>query len=141
MQKTASVNVKIPAGIDNGQSIRLTGYGEAAPHGGKSGDLYVQAHIRPSKVFKRDGFDVYVDEEISYSKAVLGGTVMTETIDGKVEIRIPAGTESGQLIRLREKGIPVVNGRGRGDHYVRIKIMVPKKVSKQTRKLLEELDV
>lgn len=137
--KTVSIKVKVPAGIDSGQSIRHSGYGEAAPHGGASGDLYVRAHVRPSKIFKRDAYDVYVNEEISYSKAVLGGTIMTETIDGKVEIRIPAGTESGQLIRLRDKGIPNVSGRGRGDHFVRVKIKVPKKIDKRTRKLLEEL--
>ncbi len=140
VQKTATVKVKIPAGIDNGQSIRLTAHGEAAPHGGKSGDLYVQVHVRPSKIFKRDGFDVYVENDISYTKAVLGGTITTETIDGSVEVRIPEGTESGQLIRLSGKGIPEVNGRGRGDHYVRVKIKIPKKVNIQTRKLLEDLE-
>ena len=140
VQKTAAVKVKVPAGIDNGQSIRLTGHGEAAPHGGKSGDLYIQVHVRPSKIFKRDGFDVYVENDISYTKAVLGGTIITETIDGPVEVRIPEGTESGQLIRLSGKGIPEVNGRGRGDHYVRVKIKIPKKVNKQTRKLLEDLE-
>ena len=139
-QKTAAVKVKIPAGIDNGQSIRLTGHGEAAQYGGKSGDLYVRAHVRPSKIFRRDGFDIYVDADISYTKAVLGGTIITETVDGPVEVRIPEGTESGQLIRLSGKGIPEVNGRGRGDHYVRVKIKVPRKVSKQTRKLLEDLE-
>lgn len=138
--KTATVKVKIPAGIDNGQSIRLSGHGEAAPHNGTAGDLYVQAHIRPSKIFKRDGFDVYVDQEITYSKAVLGATVDTETVHGIVKINIPEGTESGQLIRLRGKGIPEVNGRGNGDHYVRVKIHVPKKVSREARKLLDELD-
>jgi len=140
VQKTAAVKVKIPAGIDNGQSIRLTGHGEAAPHGGKSGDLYVQVHVRVSKIFKRDGFDVYVENDISYTKAVLGGTITTETIDGPVEVRIPEATESGQLIRLSGKGIPEVSGRGRGDHYVRVKIKVLKKVNKQIRKLLEELE-
>lgn len=140
-QKTATIKVKIPSGIDSGQSIRLSGHGEAAPHGGKSGDLYVRAHVRPSKIFNRDGFDIYVDEEVSYSDAVLGSTIMTETLDGKLEIRIPSGTESGQLIRLRGKGVPEVSGHGRGDHYVRVKIKVPKKVSKQVRKLLDELKI
>lgn len=139
LPKTATVKVKIPAGIDNGQSIRLSGYGEAAAHGGVSGDLYVRSHIRPSKIFKRDGFDVYVDQEISYPQAVLGATVDTETVHGKVQIHIPEGTESGRLIRLRGKGIPEVNGRGTGDHYARVKIKVPKKVSREARKLLDQL--
>lgn len=140
VNKNVSVKVKIPSGIDDGQSIRLSGYGEAAPHGGASGDLYVAVHIRHSKIFKRDGFDVYTEQEISYRQAVLGDVVNTETIDGTLQVRVPEGTESGQLIRLRGKGIPEINGRGRGDHYVRVKIKIPKKVSKNARKLLEDID-
>jgi len=118
----------------------LTGHGEAAPHNGTSGDLYVRIRIKPSKIFTRDGFDVYTDLEISYSKAVIGATVKVETIDGQLEIKIPEGTESGQLIRLKGHGVQEVGGRGRGDHYVRVKIIVPKKISKNYRKLLDELD-
>ncbi|MFA6105205.1 MAG: molecular chaperone DnaJ [Patescibacteria group bacterium] len=140
LSKNNQVKVKIPAGIDNGQSIRLTGHGEAAPHNGTSGDLYVRIRIKPSKIFTRDGFDVYTDQEISYSKAVIGATVKVETIDGQLEIKIPEGTESGQLIRLKGHGVQEVGGRGRGDHYVRVKIIVPKKISKNYRKLLDELD-
>lgn len=138
--KINTVKVKIPAGIDDGQSIRLSGKGEAAVHGGENGDLYIQVHVQPSKIFKRDGFDVYTEKEISFSEAVLGAEVNAETIDGAIKIKVPEGTESGQLIRLRGKGINEINGRGRGDHYVRVKIKVPKKVSKNMRKLLEDLD-
>jgi len=138
--KSTSVKVKIPAGIDNGQSIRLTGHGEAAPHQGQAGDLYVQVHLKPSKEFERDGFDVYGTTDISYRQAVLGDTVVIETIDGSLSIKIPEATESGALIRLKGKGIPEVNGRGRGDHFVRVKIKVPKKVSREAKKILEELD-
>lgn len=140
LSKTSSVKVKIPAGIDDGQSIRLSGHGEAAPHNGISGDLYVRIHIIPSKIFRREGFDVYTDQEISYSKAVLGATVRVQTIDGELDVKIPEGTESGQLIRLKGHGIKEIGGRDKGDHYVRVKIIVPKKISKAERKLLEELD-
>jgi molecular chaperone DnaJ len=139
MAKNTSVKVKIPAGIDNGQSIRLSGHGEAAPHGGQSGDLYVMAHVRPSKVWHREEFDVYTDAEISFSQAVLGDNIEVETIDGVVKVVVPEGTESGQLIRLRGKGVPHLQGSSRGDHYVRVKIRVPKRVSKEARRLLENL--
>lgn len=138
--KTSTIKVKIPAGIDSGQSIRLSGHGEAAPHGGASGDLYVQVHIKSSKIFQRQGFDVITENEISFTQAVLGGSITIETIDGPVQVKIPEGTESGQLIRLKAKGIPEVNGRGRGDHYVKVKIKVPKKISKEKRRILEQLD-
>jgi molecular chaperone DnaJ len=137
--KTSSVKVKIPAGIDNGQSIRLSGQGEAAAHGGQSGDLYVAVHVKPSKVFSREGFDVFTDNEVNFAQAVLGDTIEVETLDGIVKMVVPEGTESGQLIRLKGKGIPRLQGSGRGDQYVRVKIRVPKKVNKETKKLLEEL--
>lgn len=139
LAKSSATKVKIPAGIDNGQSIRLSGHGEAAPHGGQSGDLYVMAHIRPSKIFHREGFDVYTDAEISFSQAVLGDHIEVETIDGKIKVVVPEGTESGQLIRLKGKGIPHLQSSQRGDHYARVKIRVPKKVSKIAKKLLEDL--
>lgn len=138
--KSNSVKVKIPAGIDSGQTLRLDGHGEAAPHQGQSGDLYVRVHLKPSKQFSRQGFDVYTDGEISFPTAVLGGTINIETIDGHTELKIPEGTEAGQLIRLKNKGITHLGREHtRGDHFVRVKIKVPKKVSKETKKALEDL--
>jgi len=137
--KTSDIKVKIPAGIDNGQSIRLSGHGEVAPHGGGAGDLYVQVHIRPQKQWHREGFDVYTDNEINFTQAVLGDKIDVETIDGVIKVVIPEGTESGQLIRLKGHGIQHLERSGRGDHYVRIKIRVPKRVSRDVRKMLEEL--
>lgn len=136
--KSVNHTVKIPAGIDNGQSLRLSGMGEAAS-GGTSGDLYVVVHVRPLPGFKRDGFDIYTQKEISFPEAVLGAKVPVETLEGEVTVVIPEGTESGQLIRLKDKGIPELQGRGRGNLYVEVKIRVPKKVSKEVKKLLEEL--
>ena len=137
--KTSNIKIKIPAGIDNNQSIRLEGHGEAAPHGGISGDLYVRVHVKPLKGFARSGFDVYTEKEISYPQAVLGYTIIVETLDGELKLVVPEGTESGQLIRIKGSGIKHLERNARGDHYVKIKIRVPKKVSREVRKKLEEL--
>jgi molecular chaperone DnaJ len=138
--KESKNKVKIPGGIDEGQSIRLSGLGAAAKYGGVSGDLYVRVHIKPQRVFERQGFDIYTNNEISYSQAVLGDKIEVDTLEGKVKVLVPSGTESGQLIRLRGKGIEQLGRSGRGDQYVKVKINVPKKVNKQAKNLLEELD-
>ena len=139
LAKSVSLKVKIPAGIDEGQSIRLNGHGETAPHGGGSGDLYVRAHLKPNHYFHREGFDVYTDLIISFTQAVLGDKIEIETLDGKIKIVIPEGVEHGQLIRLKGQGIEKLGRSGRGDHYVRVKIRVPKRISRETRKKLEDL--
>ncbi|HRY36925.1 MAG TPA: molecular chaperone DnaJ [Candidatus Magasanikbacteria bacterium] len=131
--------VKIPAGINDGESIRLTGYGEASPYGGVSGDLYVHSHIKKNKYFSRDGYDILTDCEISFPQAVLGDKVEIETLDGMEKIMIPEGVESGQMIRLKAKGIPYLRQKGRGDHYVKIKIRVPKHINRDLKKKLEDL--
>jgi molecular chaperone DnaJ len=139
LSKTSSIKIKIPAGIDNGQSIRLEGHGEAAPHGGQSGDLYVRVHVKSLKGFARDGYNVYTHAEISYPQAVLGDHIEVETLDGMVKLAVPEGTESGQLIRIKDKGIKHLERNARGDHYVKVKIRVPKKLSREARKKLDEL--
>lgn len=139
LAKSSTLKVKIPAGIDDGQSIRISSQGEAAPHGGVTGDLYVVVHVRGHKQFKRDGFNVYVEKEISFPQAVLGDTVEVETLEGPVKLVIPEGTEAGQLIRLKGKGIMELGRNSRGDQYVEVKIRVPRKVNKQAKKLLEDL--
>jgi len=139
LAKSENIKVKIPAGIDTGESLRLSGYGEAAPHGGQSGDLYVRAHIKPNKYFHREGFDVYTESEINFSQAVLGDKIEVETIDGFVTLTIPEGIESGQLIKMRDHGITHLGRTSRGDHFVKIKIRVPKKIGRDVRKKLEEL--
>lgn len=131
--------VKIPAGIDTGQSIRLSGKGESAGPGGTAGDLYVTVTVRPDDRFRRDGNDIHTDLRVTYPQAVLGETLEIDTIDGKKQLVVPAGTESHQKIRLKNYGVPDVNGRGRGDQYVRVIVDVPKKVNKKVKKLLEEL--
>ncbi len=139
LAKTSTITVKIPAGIDNGESIRLAGYGEAAPHSGGAGDLYVRVHARVRRGWEREGFDIYSDLEISFPQAALGDKVEVETLDGLTKILVPEGVEHGQLIRLRGKGITELGHTARGDHYVRVKIRVPKKLSREARRKLEEL--
>jgi len=139
LAKSTSLKVKIPAGIDNQQSIRVQGQGEAAPHGGEKGDLYVVIHIHEMKGFKREEFDVYTECEISFAQAVLGDKVEVETLEEKVKMVIPEGVEHGQLIRLKGKGITHLGRLSRGDQYVEVKIRVPKKIDRETKRLLEEL--
>lgn len=139
VQSNSSVTIKIPGGIDNGQSIRLDGQGEVAPHGGGAGSLYVRVHVKDLKGFSREGYDLYTEEEISYPQAVLGDTIKVQTLDEEVKLLVPEGIESGQLIRIKHKGVQHLDRNVRGDQYVKVKIRVPKKISRDVRKKLEEL--
>lgn len=132
--------IKIPAGADDGAVIRVTGEGEAAPYSGTSGDLYLRLRVKSSNKFERKGFDIYSRLLISFTIAALGGKVEVETVDGPVELKIPAGTQSESLFRLRGKGVPNTHRGGRGDHLVEVTIEVPTKLSKKQKKLLEEFD-
>lgn len=122
-----SQKIKIPAGVDSGSRIRF-------------GDYDVVVRVSPDQKFGREGYDIVSEKEISFAQAVLGGELPVDTIDGSVKIRIPSGTQPGVLIRLAGRGVPHVRGSGRGDHYVKIKLNVPKKVSKRQKELLEEFD-
>ncbi len=119
--------VKIPAGIDNGQRVRF-------------GTYDVQVEVRPDKRFKREGFDVVTEKEISFAEAALGVEVDIETIDDKVKLKIPSGTQPNTVIRLAQRGIPHINGRSRGDQYVQVKIVVPKNLTARQKELLREFD-
>jgi molecular chaperone DnaJ len=136
-----ALKIKIPAGIDEGETLKLAGQGQAGPRGAGAGNLYITFHIRPHPKFKRDGSDVLSEEEITFAQAALGAKVEVETLEGKVKLKIPPGTQPGQVFRLRNKGIPYLHGRGRGDQMVRVKIKVPKKLTKKQRELLEELGI
>lgn len=135
--KTISVN--IPAGIENGQVISLRGQGEAGLYGSAPGDLYLTVHIKPHKIFERKGDDLNLNLEISFTQAVLGDKIEIPTLYGTVQLKIPEGIESGTVIRLKDKGMPHLQGRGSGDMLVKIKIKTPKKISKKAKELLEEL--
>lgn len=120
-------SIKIPAGVDNGSRIRFEAY-----------DVVV--HVEPSKTFMREGYDIVTEQQISFAKAALGTELSVETIDGDVTVRIPSGTQPNALIRLKEKGVPHVRGTGKGDHYIRIKVVVPKNLTSRQKELLKEFD-
>ena len=140
VRKTRKFKVNIPAGIDDGQSIQQRGQGNAGVNGGPAGDLFVTVAIRPHPIFTRNGPDVHVDIPISFAQAALGDTLQVPTIDGRIEYKIPEGTQTGTTFSMRGKGIQNVNGRGRGDQYVRVNIEVPKNLSDKQKKLLREFE-
>lgn len=137
---TKRVEVTVPAGVDDDQMLRLTGLGDAGRNGGPAGDLIVILTVRPDAMFQRDGYDVHVTVPITYSQAVLGAEVEVPTIDGKVQLTVPEGTQSGAPFRMRGKGIQYVNGRGRGDQLVTVVVEIPKKLTKTQREALKKFE-
>ncbi|MBU1203263.1 molecular chaperone DnaJ [Patescibacteria group bacterium] len=138
--ENVDIKVEIPAGIDDGQSIRLSGQGNAGKNGAVSGDLYVVVHVLPEKGFERQGDDLITEYDIPFTMAALGGQIEARTIDGKVKLKIPSGTPSGKKFVLSDKGVAHLKARGRGDQIVIVNVDVPSKLTKKQRKLLEELD-
>ena len=139
VRENRSIKVSIPGGIYDGQAVTLQGQGEAGELGGLSGDLYIVVHVKNHPAFKRKDFDILSEQHISFSQAVLGEKIEVETIDGKVRMKIPSGTQSGELFRIRERGASRLGSSGRGDHFVKIIVDVPKKISRQQKKIIEEL--
>jgi molecular chaperone DnaJ len=135
-QKT--LQVRIPAGVDDGSRIKISGSGEAGMRGGPDGDLYVYLTVVPHRVFRRDGLDVMVDVPISFPQAALGGEITVPSLDGEVPLTLAAGTQSGSQYRLRGRGMPSVRGGAKGDELVTVHVVVPSKMSKRERELLEE---
>jgi molecular chaperone DnaJ len=135
-----SVDVDIPAGIHDGQRIRLSGEGHAGVLGGRSGDVYVLVHIRPHESFVREGNDIFSQVDLTISQASLGVHLTVETLDGPVDLELPAGVQPGELRVLRGRGMPVLQGFGRGDHRVLVNVLVPRRLSEEQRRLLEEFD-
>ena len=134
------IEINIPQGVDAGQRLRVSGKGQAGLRGGESGDLYVYINIKPHKIFTRRDTDVYCEIPISFVQAALGAKVEAPTIDGKVELTIPEGTQSGRVLTLRGKGIPFLRGDGRGNEFVQIKVLTPKNLSARQKKLLREFE-
>ena len=135
-----TLEVKIPAGIDDDQNIALRGQGDAGTNGGPAGDVIVHVTVKTDNVFERDGYDVYVRVPITYSQAVLGAEIEVPTVDGKVAQKIPEGTQSGTKFRLRGQGIQYLNGRGRGDQYVIVDVEIPKKLNRTQREALNAFE-
>ena len=136
----ASVDVNIPAGIDDRQIFNISGAGNSGINGGPSGDLKVAVYVRPHAYFERDGYNVWLEQHISFTQAALGDNLRIPTLDGDVKFDLPAGTQSGTVFSLRGKGIQVLNGRGRGDQLVRIIVDVPKNLTQRQKELLVELE-
>jgi molecular chaperone DnaJ len=139
LTKERQLTVKIPAGIATGQRLRLYGEGEHGLAGGPPGDLYIIVHVQEHAFFRREDDDLFCEIAVNYPTLVIGGSVKVPTLDGEDSLPIPEGTQSGATFRLRGRGMPNVSGRGRGDLHVSVKAAVPKKLSKEQRKAVEEL--
>lgn len=138
VKKRKKIHVKIPAGIDDGQQLRISGQGEAGINGGPSGDLYIVFHVREHEFFERDGDDVYCEMPITFVQASLGDDIEVPTLHGKVKLKVPAGTQTGTKFRLKGKGIPNVRGYGVGDQHIIVRIITPTKLSDKQKQLLRE---
>lgn len=136
-RKTRSITINIPAGVDTGNVMPLRGQGEAGENGGPTGDLYINIRVMTHKTFKRKGNDIHMETHISFGKAALGTEIKVPTIDGDVTYKVPAGTQSGTVFRLKGKGVPRVNSVGRGDHYVKVIVDVPKSLNSDQEEALK----
>jgi molecular chaperone DnaJ len=132
------LTVKIPAGVDDGSRIRITGSGEGGTRGGSPGDLYVYLNVARHERFRRDGNNIYTDLPIAFTLAALGGTIEVPSLDGTSPVQVVAGTQSGTTFRVRGKGMPSVRGAARGDLLATVHVVVPQKLSRRERELLEE---
>jgi molecular chaperone DnaJ len=141
VQGEKTLSVTIPAGVDSESRLRISGEGEAGARGGPPGDLYVFIHVEDHPVFDRDGSDLLCKIPISFSQAALGTQIEVPTLDGKETLEIPEGTQTGTRFRLRGKGIPRLEGHGRGDLHVFVRVVTPARLNKEQRRLLEELAV
>lgn len=138
--KERAINVKVPAGVEDGTRIRYNGQGEAGAHGGPAGDLYIVLHVKEHKFFEREGKDLFCVVPVSYAQAALGAEINIPTLDGDYKMKVPEGTQAGTQIKLRGRGVPVLNGHGKGDLFVQIKVQTPTKLNKRQREILQELE-
>ncbi|MGI9222943.1 MAG: molecular chaperone DnaJ [Woeseiaceae bacterium] len=140
LRKTRTLSVKVPPGVDDGDRIRLSGEGEAGRNGGPSGDLYVEMRVNPHKLFKRDGADLSCEVPISFATATLGGEVELPTLDGNVSLKVPAGTQSGKVFRLRSKGVITVRDPRKGDLFAQVAVETPVNLTSDQKDLLSKFD-
>ncbi|MBS0848419.1 molecular chaperone DnaJ [Citrobacter sp. JGM124] len=140
VEKTKTLSVKIPAGVDTGDRIRLTGEGEAGEQGAPAGDLYVQVQVKPHAIFERDGSDLYCEVPINFAMAALGGEIEVPTLDGRVKLKIPAETQTGKQFRMRGKGVKSVRGGAQGDLLCRVLVETPVSLNEKQKKLLRDLE-
>ncbi|MBR1562452.1 MAG: molecular chaperone DnaJ [Ruminococcus sp.] len=140
VRSTVEKTVDVPAGIDDGQTLRVSGEGNGGYNGGPNGDLHINVTVRPDPLFERDGYDVWTDIPLTYTQATLGDEITVPTVDGKVTYKVPEGTQTGTVFRLRGKGIKKINRPDHGDHYVRVNIEVPKNLTKEQKVKLKEFE-
>lgn len=139
-RRATKIEVNIPAGIDDGQTLALRGQGDSGGNGGPAGDLQVTVTVRPDPIFRRDGYDIWCEMPLTYSQAVFGDDLIVPTIDGKVKYTINEGTQPGTVFRLKGKGVQNLNGRGRGDQYVEVTVEVPKNLNKAQKEALKSFE-
>ena len=139
VRESKNLSVKIPAGVDNGDRVRLSGEGEAGVHGGPAGDLYVQVSVKKHSIFEREGQDLYCDVPISFVTAAMGGSIEVPTLEGRVTLKIPAETQTGKSFRVRGKGLKSIRGNGVGDLLCRVGIETPVNLSREQKDLLTQL--
>lgn len=139
IEKEKTLEIKIPAGVETGSRLRVTGEGEGGVAGGPSGDLFVVIHVKEHETFERQGANLYSAVPISFAQAALGADIKVKTLDSEEDLTIPAGTQTGTVFRVKSKGMPELGGRGRGDLFVAVTLITPQTLSKEQRKLLEEL--
>ena len=130
----------MPAGVDTGSRLRMSGEGDPGELGGPNGDLYIYINVRPHAIFVRDEDDIYMEQEINIAQAALGADVQVETLEGKVTLTIPAGVQTGAKFRMKGKGVKNIKGYGKGDQYVTIRVVTPKSLTAEQRDLLEKLN-
>lgn len=140
LREQVSIKVKIPAGINDSQTIKLAGKGEAGERGVPAGDLYLHVRVATDKRFVRNGYDIENEVEISFPEAALGTTVDVTTIDGKVKLKVPTGTQSGKVFKLTDRGVPTLSGKQRGNHLVTVIVKTPTKLTHKQKKLLTDFD-
>ena len=135
-----TVDAKVPAGVEDGTRIRFNGYGEGGLHGGPPGDLYVVLHVKEHPFFEREGNDLYCVIPVSFAQAALGAEISVPTLEGEHVLRVPEATQSGTTLRIKGKGVPILNGHGKGDLFVEVRVQTPGKLNKRQRDLLHELE-
>jgi len=140
LRKQRMITVQIPAGIDHGQTISVRGEGNAGQNGGPAGDIFVTVNVTPHEIFKRRGQDVMVELPVTFVQAALGAELEAPSIDGKISYNMPEGTQPDTVFRIRGKGIPNLNGRGRGDQFIKVKIEIPRNLTREQKDILRQFD-
>lgn len=139
VEREKTMEVKIPAGVETGSRLRIAGEGEAGTQGGATGDLYVVIHVKEHEQFERQGSNLYASVPVTFAQAALGAEIPVTTLDGQQQLKIPAGTQTGTVFRLKGHGVPILGGRGRGDLFVSVTVMTPTTLTREQRRLLEQL--